>query len=119
MRDRRLDVFHKTTTGLIESLDAVVRLARWGEVEAPPEPLVAASEKLVDRLGAADRLSSGKFNGNIADANRVKVMCAAMKRLDAAYLAYREELVTAPADAATTLELEIGATKSDLESISA
>jgi hypothetical protein len=120
MKDRRLEVFRKATLALIESLDAVVRLSRWGEAEAPPEPLVTAGAQLLDRLGAADRLSSGRFNGSPADASRVTTMCAAMKRLDAAYLAYRQDVDSSPeraADAAATLEHEVGATRAGLEEL--
>jgi hypothetical protein len=117
MKDRRLEVFRTATQGLIESLDAVVRLARWVDADPPPEPLVSAAEKLVDRLGTADRLSSGKFNGSTGDNNKVAAMCLAMKRLDAAYVAYRRELVAQPtrtSDAVTALEVEIGATTAGL-----
>lgn len=118
MKDRRLEVFRSTTLGLIESLDAVVRLARWGETEAPPEPLVKAAGKLSDRLGAADRLSSSTFNGAPADATKVTAMCAAMKRLDGAYLTYRKDIASSPEkthDAASALEVEIGGTTAGLE----
>ena len=111
MKDHRIEVFRTATFALIESLDAVVRLSRWGEVESPPEPLVAAAGKLVDRLGAANRLAAGKFTGSPRDATRVTTMCAAMKRLDAAYVAYRKETISPEraANATSALEVEIGA----------
>lgn len=117
MKDRRLDVFRAATQGLIESLDAVVRLARWADPDTPPEPIVTAAERLVDRLGTADRLSSGRFNGSSTDNQKVAAMCLAMRRLDAAYVTYRREIVSSPAqtlDAAGALELEIGATTAGL-----
>jgi hypothetical protein len=117
MKDRRVEVFRTATLGLIESIDAVVRLSRWGHAEAAPEPLVTAAGELVSRLGAAGRLTSGTFNGSPVDARQVTLMCAAMKRLDAAYLAYRKDVESSPdraGDAATTLELELAATTAGL-----
>jgi len=49
---------------LVESLDATVRLARWDSGgNAAPEPLKKSASQLVQRLGAATRLASGKFVG--------------------------------------------------------
>lgn len=112
MRDQRLRVFRTAVDGLIESLDAVVRLSRWNEGESKPEPLVSAAAKLLDRLGAADRLSASQFNGPASDVQKVTAMRSAMKRLDAAYLAYCKQRAsrTEQAEAATTLEAEISAT---------
>src|SRR5690349_5162394 len=120
MKDRRLEVFRTAVFSLMESLDAVVRLSRWGEAEPPPEPLVAAEGKLLERLGAAERLSSAKFNGSPADAGRVTVLCAAMKRLDAAYLTYRKTVESSrenSEDAAALLEIEIAGTTAGLEQL--
>lgn len=111
MKDQRLKVFRGAIEGVIESLDALVRVSRWTDAEPPPEPLRVAVSKLVDRIGAADRLSSGTFLGSPADVNKVTAMCAAMKKLDAAYVTYRKRVETSPeqtADAAAALEVEIG-----------
>ncbi|HXN34061.1 MAG TPA: hypothetical protein VN894_19475 [Polyangiaceae bacterium] len=113
MKDQRLKVFRSAVEGVIESLDALVRVSRWKEVEAPPEPLRTAVSKLVDRLGTADRLSSGAFLGSPTDVNKVSAMCTAMKRLDAAYVTYRKRVQSAPeqtSDAASALEVEIAET---------
>lgn len=110
MKDRRLQVFRSAVEGLVESLEAMIRLTRWeGE---KPEPLVASAAKLVERLGTADRLSSAKFNGPPVEANKVAHMCIALKRLDAAYVAYRQQskAPTGTADATAVLETEIAAT---------
>jgi hypothetical protein len=110
MKDQRLRVFRGAIDALVESLDALVRVSRWTEADPPPDPLRVAASKLVDRLGAANRLSSGTFLGSPADANKVTAMCAAMKRLDGAYVAYRKRVASAPeqvVDAAAALELEI------------
>jgi len=110
MKDHRLQVFRTTLDGLTESLAAVVRVARWTEPKAPPEPLRAAAAKLVERLSSADRLASGSFVGSAADTNKVNSMCATMKQLDAAYVAYRKQLEASPTrarDAAGVLETDI------------
>ena len=110
MKDQRLKVFRGALDGLIESLDAFVRVSRWDGADAPPEPLRTAAAKLLDRLGTAGRLSSGTFLGSPADTNKVNTMFAAMKRLDAAYVGYRKRVETTPdesREAAATLEAEI------------
>jgi hypothetical protein len=113
MKDQRLNVFRSAVDGVIESLDALVRVSRWTEAEPPPEPLRTAVAKLVDRLGAADRLSSGAFLGSPTDVNKVTAMCTAMKKLDAAYVSYRKRIQSTPdqtVDAASALEAEIAET---------
>jgi uncharacterized protein (DUF1800 family) len=117
MRDQRLQVFRKAIETLTESLEAVVRLSRWTGPEAKPEALVSAANKLQERLGAADRLAASHFNGPTADVAKVTAMRAAMKKLDAAYLAYMQQSSNA-ADrkaAADALESEIAATTTDAE----
>jgi hypothetical protein len=112
MKDQRLQVFRTTIDAVLESLQAVVRLARWTGTEAKPESLVASASKLLERLGTADRLSVARFTGRDADVAKVGAMCAAMKRLDAAYVAYMQSTRTQsdPKSAADTLESEIAAT---------
>jgi hypothetical protein len=110
MKDQRLKVFRGALEGLIESLDALVRVSRWSGADAPPDPLRAAASKLVDRLGTAGRLSSGTFVGTPADTNKVEAMFTTMRRLDAAYVTYRKRADAGPAhaqDAAATLEADI------------
>lgn len=110
MKDQRLKVFRAALDALVESLNAQVRVARWTDVEAPPEPLRKAVSKLTERLGTADRLVSGTFVGTQIDTSKVNGMCATMKRLDGAYVAYRKRLDLKPdlvADAASALESDI------------
>jgi hypothetical protein len=88
MKDQRLQVFRLAVEGLLESLDAFVRVSRWSEPEPPPEPLRTAT-----------------------DVNKVTAMCLTMKRLDAAYVAYRQRVESVPdqaRDAVAALEIEIG-----------
>lgn len=110
MKDQRVNVFRNAIDSLVESLDALVRVSRWTEADAPPDSLRTAASKLLDRLGAANRLAEGKFLGTPADANKVSAMCSAMKKLDVAYVTYRKRVTSTPnevIDAATALELEI------------
>jgi hypothetical protein len=110
MKDQRLKIFRHAVEGVIESLDALVRVSRWSGADEPPEPLRVAVSKLVERLGTADRLSSGTFRGSPADVNKVGAMCTAMKRLDAAYVTYRKRVESTPDQAvaaAAALEAEI------------
>jgi hypothetical protein len=111
MRDQRLKVFRTTVDGLVESLDAIVRLSRWTDVEARPEPLVTAAAKVQERLRAADRLASARYNGPATDVAKVTIMCAAMKRLDAAFLTYckNRDSASYAVEAANTLEAEVSA----------
>ncbi len=116
MKDHRLTPFRSAVDALIESLDAVIRLSRWTEAEPAPDPLVTSASKLVERLGAADRLVSSRFVGPPTDTSKVATMCAAMKRLDAAYRTYRQQTETFPdraADATAVLEAEVGTTSDD------
>lgn len=110
MKDQRLKVFRAALDALIESLDALVRVSRWTDTAEAPEPLRVAVSKLNDRLGTADRLASGKFVGTPTDTNKVNALCATMKRLDLAYVAYRKRLGGKPeqiVDAAAALETDI------------
>ena len=111
MKDNRIKVFRAAVEGLLESLDAYVRVERWSDPGAVPEPLHTAATKLVDRLGTADRLASGVFVGTPADSTKVTAMCSAMKRLDAAYISYRHQVDRGhnhEATASAALEAEIG-----------
>jgi hypothetical protein len=103
---------------LLDSLDATVRIARWqpdGD-EAIPEPLQTSASQLVARLGAATRPASGKFVGAPAVVASSDAIRSAVLDLDAAYVAYRKQLESAPTDkgeAAMTLDGELGRVKLD------
>jgi hypothetical protein len=116
MKDVRVAVFRKTLEGLIESLDATVRVNRWAGAETIPEPLKESAAHLVARLGTVDRLANGNFKGSPADTARVNVMIGVMRRLDAAYVVYRQQLERSPQkrdNAAMTLDAEIDEVKAD------
>jgi hypothetical protein len=118
MKDTRVAFFRKTLEGVIDSLEATVRLRGWSADEAVPEPLKESASQLVTYLGTIDRLVSSSFTGAPADVARVSHMVAAMRRLDAAYVAYRRE-VGRPgendraSDAASALDAEIHVVKGD------
>jgi len=100
MKDSRIPSFRKSLEDLVESLDATLRLARWDETEAVPEPLRESASRLVARIGVADRMASGVFRGNAADVTRVQALTAAMRRLETSYVAYREKLKSRSGDSA-------------------
>ena len=114
MKDARVTTFRKALEDLMESLDATVRVARWNDGESVPDPLKESASRLLARLGTADRLSSASFTGSATDVARVTAMRSAMRRLDAAYVAYRQRLTGAPGEqdrAATALGVEIDEVK--------
>jgi hypothetical protein len=116
MKDTRVTFFRKTLEELVESLEATLRVTRWVGPEVVPEPLKESASRLVTRLGTADRLASGVFKGSPSDSARVDAMLGAMRRLDAAYVAYRKRLESTPNDsdgAAAALDIEIGEVKAD------
>ena len=116
MKDARVALFRKTLEGLLESLDATVRLMRWAGGEGVPEPLKESASQLVVRLGTAHRLTSSSFVGSAVDQARVNVMLVAMRRLDAAYVVYRQGLEKTPSEkesAADALNAEVDEVKGD------
>src|SRR5687768_8261365 len=110
MKDQRLKVFRDAIEALIESLEAFIRLARWDASEPKPDPLSGHAAKLIDRLGAADRLAGSRFQGPAQEVAKVDAMRSALGRLDAAYAAYcRANRSGAAAGSLETLESEVGA----------
>ena len=114
MTDQRVAAFRKALTALVDSLDATVRVARWPEPEAIPEPLESSASKLLDRLGSANRLAAGRYSGPPPVVACMNAMSAATKDLDAAYAEYRRHLEGSSeevARAAMALDHEIDAVK--------
>jgi hypothetical protein len=117
MKDQRIPFMRKTIDSLVESLEATLRVKRWTGAEEIPEPLKKSADRLVERLTAADRLTSNTFRGTPQDLARVETMGAAIKRLDAAYVAFRqavERTPTAVEAAAIALTEEIDQVKASL-----
>ena len=113
MDQKRLLAFRHALDGLIESLDAFVRIARLPPGELPSADQTAAAGLLVDRLGAADRYASSRPAGTPNDLAKFDALRSAMKRLDAAYLAYRRQSASPgdASDALARLEAEVAATR--------
>ena len=116
MKDSRVAFFRSALEDLLESLVATVRVNRWVGPDAIPEPIKESAARLGTRLGTAGRLASSVFKGTPADVARVEVMLTAMRRLDAAYVAYRQHLdqsAAARETAALALDAEIAEVSDD------
>ena len=119
MKDQRVVFLRGVLEGLVESLDATLRISRWSDAEAIPEPLKVAAAQLVDRLGTANRLAAGKFNGSPVVVNAAAAMSAAIQRLDTAFVEFRRTLGGTPAqkdEGVLALEAELGNVKADAAS---
>jgi hypothetical protein len=120
MNDQRIAYFRGALQALVESLDATARLSRWDSAESAPEPLQQSAAKLSERLGAANRLASGKFVGASQVVASLTGMSGAIKRLDAAYVQYRYRIDSKPAErdeAAVALDAEIGSVRAEVEDL--
>ena len=121
MNDQRIAYFRGALRALVESLDATARLSRWDSGETAPEPLQQSAARLGERLGAANRLATGKFVGTSQVVASLTGMSGAIKRLDAAYVQYRARVDSRPAErdeAAVALDAEIGGVKAEVEGLS-
>lgn len=98
MKDQRVPFIRRALDGVLESLEATLRVKRWTAAEDIPEPLKKAATRLVERLGTADRLAATAFRGTPQDVGRVEAMVTAIRRLDAAYVAFRQSLDRKPDD---------------------
>ena len=118
MKDQRVPFIRRALDGVLESLEATLRVKRWTGAEEIPEPLKKAALRLVERLGTADRLAATAFRGTPQDVGRVEAMVSAIRRLDAAYVAFRQALDRKPDDleaAAVALTEEIDHVKSGVD----
>jgi hypothetical protein len=116
MKDQRVVYLRGVLESLLESLDATVRLARWSGTESVPDPLEKSASLLLDRLGTANRLASGRFVGSPVVVSVMTTMSAAIQRLDVAFVQYRRKMEGSQAqkeEAANSLDAEIGAVKQD------
>ncbi len=110
MKDQRLAFFRGTLDGLLESLDATVRVSRWRGAESIPEPLQKSANQLLDRLGAANRLAAGKFAGSPVVISAMTAMSGAIQKLDVAFVEFRRTIAGTPQqrdDAAVALDAEL------------
>jgi hypothetical protein len=118
MKDQRVPFIRRALDGVLESLEATLRVKRWTGAEEIPAPLQKAATRLVERLGTADRLAATAFRGTPQDVGRVEAMVAAIRRLDAAYVTFRQSLDRKPDEleaAAVALTEEIDHVKSTVD----
>lgn len=90
MRDQRVIVLRKALVGLVDSLDATVRKARWQGTEAIPEPLERSAANLEARRLEAQRLMAAKVVGSGTVFTALTTMTQALKDLETAGAKYLE-----------------------------
>lgn len=103
MKDQRIPALRRALDALLESLEATLRVKSWTGADQVPEPLRNAAGRLVERLGTADKAAAFTPNSSPLDAERVHAMGAAVKRLDAAYVAFHQAMERAPESAAAAM----------------
>jgi hypothetical protein len=103
MKDQRIPALRRALDALLESLEATLRVKSWAGSDDIPEPLRNAAGRLIERFGAADRMSGFTPRSTALEAARVQAMSAAIRRLDVAYVAFRQALERAPARAESAL----------------
>lgn len=111
MKDQRIAHYRAAFDSLAEALSATARVCRWEGPESAPEHLRQTATKVFDRLGTANRLTTGNLVGRPDVVARLTRIRTAIQRLDTAYVEYRRSETRTPAEraqAAATLELEIG-----------
>ena len=116
MKDQRVVFLRKAFDGLLESLDATLRIARWSGTESVPEPLQLAATQLLDRLGAANRLAAGKFAGSPVVVSSMTAISTGIQRLDLAFVDFRRTIAGTAAqkeESAQALDAELDAVRAD------
>ena len=117
MKDQRVVFLRGVFDGLMESLDATVRISRWTDTtESVPEPLQRAATQLLDRLGTANRLAAGKFAGSAVLIASMTEISGAIHKLDAAFVEFRRTLAGSPTqktDGASALDAELESVRAE------
>jgi hypothetical protein len=85
MNDRRVNAIRNALEAFVESIDAVSRLARWGEGDPVPDSLRLAASQLEANRKTADDLAQGTVSGTPAIVHRLTVTSSAIKNLSAGY----------------------------------
>ncbi len=88
VRDQRVIVLRKALGGLVDSLDATVRKARWQGTEAIPEPLERSAANLDTRRTEAQRLIAAKVVGSGTVFTALTTMTQALRDLETAGAKY-------------------------------
>jgi len=111
MKDHRVPYLREVLGALLDSLQATARLSSWDGTETAPEPLRISAAKLVERLGVANRLAADKFTGPPRVVESLNGISEVIRRLDSAYVRFRQHGDSAPpgerAAAVAELEAEI------------
>jgi hypothetical protein len=102
MKDQRIPLLRRALDALLDSLEATMRVKGWKGTEDAPEPLRKSADRLLERLGSADRLAAISVRDE-QDMKRVAAMTSAIRRLDAAYVAFHQATKTAPANTDTAI----------------
>lgn len=103
MKDQRIPGLRRALDALLLSLEATLRVRGWAGPDEIPEPLRSAAGRLIERLQTADRLSGFTPSTSGLDTARVRAMSSAVRRLDAAYVAFRRSVEHTPASVETAM----------------
>lgn len=96
MIDRRVTQQRNVLEGLLDSLDAVARIARWPDRQSIPSGLDANARQLPERLVAANRLAADATMGAPAAKRVMDEIRSAIKSLETAYGDYQSLTVATP-----------------------
>jgi hypothetical protein len=112
MTDPRVEVFRAALLELMESIDATLATRRWQGPEPVPEEIKDKAARVIERLGAAERLSRSVFHGKKVEAARVDAIMAAFRQLETAYVAGRRS-TAGTANGTGALEAALAAIRAD------
>lgn len=96
--DRRVTFQRDVLEGLLESLDATLRVERWPDREALPPALKASAALLHERLGVANRLANDVATGSPRARRMMEEISKAIRSLDEAFVSYRRGSSGSPAE---------------------
>jgi hypothetical protein len=98
MMDKRVAYRRDVLEGLLDSLEATMRLARWPEAEAVPPALKSSAATLSERLGVANRLTNDQVQGAPTAKKAMEEISKAIRYLDGVYVEYRKSMGGSPAE---------------------
>ena len=105
MNDRRVTAIRNALEAFSESVDAMARIARWGDLSYPvPDSLQQAAAHLEANMKTANSLAGATFSGAPAIVHRLMVSSNAVKRLSSAYEEYLKLKAEPNSDALALLE---------------
>ncbi|MGC4064167.1 MAG: hypothetical protein QM784_05900 [Polyangiaceae bacterium] len=104
MNDRRVAVIREALLTLLDSLDAVSRVSRWDAMDPIPESLESSAKQLEARLEKANALTATSYVGSALVVSQLNGISDAIRRLDRAYIAFRERVTEHPDETEAALE---------------